>query len=217
MELTDTQQAILALIGERIASDGVPPSQTEIARAFGFHGVRGAQYHLEALEAAGAIRRIPGQARGIRLVHTVSDSLTDDVLWLVANRDLARFRAILCPAPLRIAQFPLLPHAALTLGVWSFGAGLEFGPVKFLFGHEIHWDLLGGSANVGTSGYTVIAADEAARLGATDTRLIAISERYCHLRRADALWRAIPIRKPVLHGRAGAPSSSTPGPSRSRR
>ena len=78
MELTDTQQAILALIGERIASDGVPPSQTEIARAFGFHGVRGAQYHLEALEAAGAIRRIPGQARGIRLVHAVSDSLTDD-------------------------------------------------------------------------------------------------------------------------------------------
>ena len=35
--------------------------------------------------------------------------------------------------------------------VWSFGAGLEFGPVKFLFGHEIHWDLLGGSANVGTA------------------------------------------------------------------
>ena len=47
----------------------------------------------------------------------VPDSLTDDVLWLVANRDLARYRAILCPAPLRIAQFPLLPHAALTLGV----------------------------------------------------------------------------------------------------
>jgi len=47
----------------------------------------------------------------------VPDSLTDDVLWLVANRDLARFRAILSPAPLRIAQFPLLPHAALALGV----------------------------------------------------------------------------------------------------
>ena len=68
MDLTDTQQAILALIAERIESDGVPPSQTEIARAFGFKGVRAAQYHLEALEQAGAIRRIPGQARGIRLV-----------------------------------------------------------------------------------------------------------------------------------------------------
>ncbi len=69
-DLTETQHAMLAMIGERIAVDGVPPSQTEIARAFGFRGVRGAQYHLEALEAAGAIRRIPGQARGIRLVRS---------------------------------------------------------------------------------------------------------------------------------------------------
>ncbi len=73
MELTDTQHAILALIGERIASEGVPPSQTEIARAFGFRGVRGAQYHLEALEAAGAIHRVPGRARGIRLAQPMPE------------------------------------------------------------------------------------------------------------------------------------------------
>jgi arginine/ornithine N-succinyltransferase beta subunit len=47
----------------------------------------------------------------------VPDSLTDDVLWLVANRDLAKFRAVICPAPARIAQFPLLPYAAQALGV----------------------------------------------------------------------------------------------------
>jgi repressor LexA len=69
MDLTDTQQAILALIAERIERDGVPPSQTEIAHACGFKGVRAAQYHLEALEQAGAIQRIPGKARGIRVVH----------------------------------------------------------------------------------------------------------------------------------------------------
>jgi repressor LexA len=73
MDLTQTQQAILALIGERIADEGMPPSQAEIAKAFGFSGVRGAQYHLEALEAAGAIERIPGRARGIRLVQTMPD------------------------------------------------------------------------------------------------------------------------------------------------
>ncbi|KPL48901.1 LexA family transcriptional regulator [Xanthomonas axonopodis] len=90
MDLTDTQQAILALIAERIDADGVPPSQTEIARAFGFKGVRAAQYHLEALEHAGAIRRVPGQARGIRLAgHAaqtrtapVSETARDDVLRL---------------------------------------------------------------------------------------------------------------------------------------
>jgi repressor LexA len=67
--LTDTQQAILVLIAERIEAEGMPPSQAEIARAFGFKGVRAAQYHLEALEAAGAIERVPGRARGIRLLQ----------------------------------------------------------------------------------------------------------------------------------------------------
>ena len=69
MDLTETQQAILGLIAERIERDGMPPSQAEIAMAFGFRGVRAAQYHLEALEQAGAIQRLPGKARGIRLVH----------------------------------------------------------------------------------------------------------------------------------------------------
>ena len=67
MELSETQQAILDLITRRVEFDGVPPSQAEIATAFGFRGIRAAQYHLEILEQAGAIKRIPGQARGIRL------------------------------------------------------------------------------------------------------------------------------------------------------
>ncbi|MGY0611377.1 MULTISPECIES: transcriptional repressor LexA [unclassified Luteimonas] len=69
MDITDTQQSILALIAERIAEEGMPPSQAEIARAFGFSSVRAAQYHLEALEAAGAIERVPGRARGIRVLR----------------------------------------------------------------------------------------------------------------------------------------------------
>lgn len=74
-DLSETQQAILALIAERIERDGVPPSQVEIAHAFGFKGVRAAQYHLEALEQAGVIRRVPGQARGIRLVASPAADL----------------------------------------------------------------------------------------------------------------------------------------------
>lgn len=69
MDLTETQRDMLALIAERIEAEGVPPSQAEIARAFGFRGVRAAQYHLEALEAAGAIERVPGRARGIRVLR----------------------------------------------------------------------------------------------------------------------------------------------------
>lgn len=85
MELTDTQQAILAMITQRIEADGVPPSQVEIAHAFGFKGVRAAQYHIEALEQAGVIRRVAGQARSIRLV---SSPATDPVT--VAGDDFLR-------------------------------------------------------------------------------------------------------------------------------
>ncbi|MGH8107062.1 MAG: LexA family protein, partial [Arenimonas sp.] len=67
MDITENQQAILNFIAERIEQDGGSPSQTEIANAFGFRGVRAAQYHLDILEQAGYIRRLPGQARSIRL------------------------------------------------------------------------------------------------------------------------------------------------------
>jgi repressor LexA len=69
MSLTATQRAIHAFIADRIEAEGVPPSQSEIARAFGFSGVRAAQYHLEALEAAGVVERTPGRARGLRLLQ----------------------------------------------------------------------------------------------------------------------------------------------------
>jgi len=83
--LTDTQQAILALIAERIEAEGMPPSQAEIARACGFSGVRAAQYHLEALEAAGAIERVPGRARGIRVLQPVAPP--QQALDLAAGND----------------------------------------------------------------------------------------------------------------------------------
>lgn len=79
MDITDTQQAILDLIRTRLASEGMPPSQSEIAQAFGFSGVRAAQYHLEALEQAGAIQRVPGKARGIRLVQGHPEEVGDGV------------------------------------------------------------------------------------------------------------------------------------------
>ena len=69
MSLTDTQRAIHAFLAERIEADGYAPSQAEIARAFGFKGVRAAQYHLEALEAAGILERSPGRARSLRLLQ----------------------------------------------------------------------------------------------------------------------------------------------------
>jgi repressor LexA len=88
MSLTDTQRAIHAFLAERIEADGFAPSQAEIARAFGFKGVRAAQYHLEALEVAGILERSPGRARSLRLLQLpdgpqqLSLPSNDDVLQL---------------------------------------------------------------------------------------------------------------------------------------
>ena len=88
--LTDTQHAILALIAQCIEAEGMPPSQAEIARAFGFKGVRAAQSHLEALEAAGAIERVPGRARGIRLKVAPPQAQAELALPPASNDDALR-------------------------------------------------------------------------------------------------------------------------------
>src|SRR4249919_2305479 len=66
-DLTDRQQAMLDFVRERIAADGLPPTWSEIAQAFGFRQTRAAQKHLQALEAKGYLTLLPGKARGIRL------------------------------------------------------------------------------------------------------------------------------------------------------
>jgi repressor LexA len=87
MNLTDNQQAILDFIAQRIEQDGGSPSQTEIANAFGFRGVRAAQYHLDILEQAGYIRRVPGQARSIRLCHPELNESAEDVEIPLATKN----------------------------------------------------------------------------------------------------------------------------------
>ena len=93
MQLTAIQTAILELIAERLECEGTPPSQTEIAEAMGFKGVRAAQYHLDALERIGAIERVPGRARGIRLKHSSAPAqgalALDDALRLPVLGEVA--------------------------------------------------------------------------------------------------------------------------------
>lgn len=69
MSLTDLRRALLIYLYERIAADGLPPSQQEIAARFGFRQNRSAGYHLQALQAEGLIELLPGRARGIRLLE----------------------------------------------------------------------------------------------------------------------------------------------------
>ena len=65
--LTARQAEILEAIRSHIAEHGRPPSQPELAKAFGLSSTNGVFKHLAALEKKGAIELSPGLARGIRL------------------------------------------------------------------------------------------------------------------------------------------------------
>ncbi|HSU43412.1 MAG TPA: arginine N-succinyltransferase, partial [Casimicrobiaceae bacterium] len=64
-----------------------------------------------------AIRRASVMPCTLGEEDPVPDSLTDDVLWLVCNRQFGGWRALVTAAPARVDRFPLLPFAADALGL----------------------------------------------------------------------------------------------------
>ena len=64
-----------------------------------------------------AIRQSVVLPVAIEEADPVPDSLTQQVAWLVSNRQFERYRAIVVMAPSRLSHFPLLPYAAAELGV----------------------------------------------------------------------------------------------------
>ena len=83
-----------------------------IARAFGFKGVRAAQYHLEALEAAGAHRAVSrDRARGIRVLHAPKPPAGRDRLRAgLGNRSCKRPTPCACLCSAR--SLPVSPIGA---------------------------------------------------------------------------------------------------------
>lgn len=83
MHLSDTQRALFEFLREHIEAHGYPPSQMEIAAAFGFRQNRSARYHLQALADAGLIELTQGRARGIKLSErsrAPASVVADDIL-----------------------------------------------------------------------------------------------------------------------------------------
>jgi repressor LexA len=99
-DLTDRQQDILDFVRERIATDRMPPTWAEIARAFGFRQTRSAQKHLQALEAKGYLTLLPGKARGIRMSGSAQPSRRSEQLRLPILGRVAAGMPIGADAPL---------------------------------------------------------------------------------------------------------------------
>jgi repressor LexA len=69
--LTQRQQDVLEYLRKHIADQGCPPSSRDICREFGFSAPNAATGYLKALERKGYLTRQPGQARNIRLSHSL--------------------------------------------------------------------------------------------------------------------------------------------------
>ncbi|MDH5823068.1 transcriptional repressor LexA [Luteimonas sp. RD2P54] len=66
MPLSPRRARVLALIRDRVAAHGQPPTLAEIAAGCGLASRGAARKHVQALAAAGLVEVTPGQARGIR-------------------------------------------------------------------------------------------------------------------------------------------------------
>ena len=109
-----------AVIGE-VHGDSLPARAMLESEGFRYEG------YVDIFDAGPTLECFRDNIRAVRESVTLPakvgeedaapDGLPEEIVWLVANRSFERFRATLAPAPARIAQFPLLPHAAQALGV----------------------------------------------------------------------------------------------------
>lgn len=67
--MTQGSVRVLEVIRHSVKERGFPPTFREIAKALGFSSTNTVRWHLRALETAGKLSRVPGVARGIRLLE----------------------------------------------------------------------------------------------------------------------------------------------------
>ena len=68
VKLTRRQQDVLDVLAKHIAETGLPPTRAEIAAELGFKSANAAEEHLKALARKGAIEKIAGTSRGLRIL-----------------------------------------------------------------------------------------------------------------------------------------------------
>src|SRR5262249_35467058 len=109
-----------AVIGE-VHADTLPARAMLESEGFRYEGYVDIFDAGPTLECFRDIIRAVRQSRALPVRIGEDDATPDgpsgDILWLVSNRSFESFRATLAPAPARISEFPLLPHAAKLLGV----------------------------------------------------------------------------------------------------
>ena len=69
INLTNQQIKVFEVIKDHVVANGFPPTRAEIAKILNFKSVNAAESHIKALVKKGAIEKVPGSSRGIKLVE----------------------------------------------------------------------------------------------------------------------------------------------------
>ena len=69
INLTSQQIKVFEVIKDHVVANGFPPTRAEIAKILNFKSVNAAESHIKALVKKGAIEKVPGSSRGIKLVE----------------------------------------------------------------------------------------------------------------------------------------------------
>ncbi len=67
-QLTERQREVLQFIQDQKSAAGITPSLRDIAAHFGFSSPNAALCHVQALQAKGVLRNLPGRARSLQVV-----------------------------------------------------------------------------------------------------------------------------------------------------
>lgn len=83
--LTPTQRDVLAFIRGHVETCGWPPSQAEICARFGWRSENSARSVVAALERKGRLERVPGVARGLRIVEPTEGGAVSETESVAAS------------------------------------------------------------------------------------------------------------------------------------
>ncbi len=111
--LTPKQKAILDFIGNFYEKNGYSPSQTEIAKAFGFRSLGTVQNYLVRLERHGVLRKSWNARRGMQALRPPTESL--------------HFQRPIDVSMAQTIQLPLLGRVAAGLPIEVFSPTTEAG------------------------------------------------------------------------------------------
>ena len=112
--ITDRQMQIFTVVKEAVEARGFPPSVREIADRVGLASPSTVKHHLDALQEAGYLQRVPGQPRALEVVCPDDDADNASTPDTAATPDSADSPSADAPTAMQVIPVEIPVSAADT-------------------------------------------------------------------------------------------------------